>query len=143
YELNYSNTPLDFAVYHEYPRMIELLIRYSRDVWNLTFVGALDRLREVLSAEPRLAKTSWQTTPLFGLPEDEHAALEIAKLFLKHGADAKFCGKKDGSTAADVARKRGMRQVAALLDAAAGSGASDESAQRTHLLELYEQLARD
>ena len=26
YELNYNNTPLDFAVYHDYPRMIELLI---------------------------------------------------------------------------------------------------------------------
>ena len=36
YELNYNNTPLDFAVYHDYPRMIELLTPKSRDVWNLT-----------------------------------------------------------------------------------------------------------
>ena len=39
YELNYSNTPLDFAVYHEYPRMIDLLRPHSRDVWNLTAIG--------------------------------------------------------------------------------------------------------
>jgi ankyrin repeat protein len=143
YELNYSNTPLDFAVYHEYPRMIELLSRHSRDVWNLTFIGDADRLREVVTAEPRLAKVSWQTTPLFWLPEDEGEALEIAKLFLEHGADPNFRSQKDGSTAAEVARKRGLRQVAALLDAA-GSGVADpERARREHLLTVYEQLAQD
>jgi ankyrin repeat protein len=143
YELNYSNTPLDFAVYHEYPRMIDLLTSHSRDVWNLTTVGDVDRLREVIQAEPGLAKVSWQSTPLFWLPEDEHKALEIVKLFLEHGADPNFRSNKDGSTAADVARKRGMRQVAALLEAA-GSGAPDqESARRQHMLATYEQLARD
>ena len=133
YELNYSNTPLDFAVYHEYSRMIDLLRRHSRDVWNLAFIGDVDRLREVVTAEPRLAKVSWQTTPLFWLPEDEHKALEIAKLLVEHGADANFRSSKDGSTAADVARKRGMRQVAEFLDAA--------GARREHLLTVYEQLA--
>jgi len=118
YELNYNNTPLDFAVYHEYPRMIELLRRHSRDVWNLTFLGDIDRLREILTVEPRLAKVSWETTPLFWLPEDEDRALGIAKLFLEHGADPDFRSKKDGSTAAEVARKRGMRRVAALLEGA-------------------------
>jgi ankyrin repeat protein len=120
YELNYSNTPLDFAVYYEHTRMIELLSRHSRDVWNLTFVGAVDRLREVLAANTRLAKVSWQATPLFWLPEDERKAIEIAQLFLDHGADPTFRSQKDGSTAAEIARKRGMHRVAALLDAAAG-----------------------
>src|SRR2546425_4943623 len=45
YELNYNNTPLDFAVYHEYPRLVDLLSRHSRDVWNLAFIGDVDRLR--------------------------------------------------------------------------------------------------
>ncbi len=130
YEQNYNNTPLDFAVYHDYPRMIELLIPHSRDVWNLTFVGALDRLREVLSAEPQRAKVSWQTTPLFQLPEDEHKALEIAKLFLEHDADPTFRSKNDGSTAADVARKRGMHQVAALLEPPATPARTTEEYQR-------------
>ena len=86
YERNYSNTPMDFAVYHEYPRMIDLLRRHSRDVWNLVSIGAVERLREVVEAEPRLAKVTWQTTPLFRLPDDEQKAMEIARLFLGHGA---------------------------------------------------------
>ncbi|HET8549711.1 MAG TPA: ankyrin repeat domain-containing protein, partial [Bryobacteraceae bacterium] len=143
YELNYSNTPLDFAVYHEYPRMIDLLRPHSRDVWNLTFIGDIGRLREILPAEPRLAKVSWQTTPLFWLPEDEHKALEIARLFLEHGADASYRNRKDGSTAAEVARKRGMRAVADLLDAAASGAPEGETARREHLLNVYEQLAQD
>ena len=138
YELNYNNTPLDFAVYHDYPRMIELLIPHSRDVWNLTFVGALHRLRDVLTAEPHLAKVSWQTTPLFQLPEDEQNALEIAELFLEHGADPAFRSKNDGSTAAGVARKRGMRQVAALLEPPAIGRATP-----ARTAEEYQRVARD
>ena len=143
YELNYSNTPLDFAVYLEYPRMIDLLRPHSRDVWNLTAVGDLERLREIIPADPRLAKISWQTTPLFWLPEDEHKALEIVRLFLEHGADPDFRSKKDGSTAADIARRRGMHRVAALLDAARGNVPDDPAARREHLLATYEQLAHD
>lgn len=143
YELNYSNTPLDFAVYYEHARMIELLSRHSRDVWNLAFTGNVERLREVFTAEPRLAKVSWQNTPLFWLPEDEDKALEIAKLFLEHGADASFRSQKDGSTAADVARKRGMHRVAAVLDTAGGGASDDGGARREHLLAVYEQLAQD
>jgi ankyrin repeat protein len=143
YELNYSNTPLDFAVYYEYSRMIDLLRPHSRDVWNLATVGDVERLREIIPAEPRLAKVSWQNTPLFWLPDDEHKALEIAKLFLEHGADPNFRSKKDGSTAAGVARKRGMHQLAALLDSAGGGVADDDAARREHMLATYEQLARD
>ncbi|MGH9658066.1 MAG: ankyrin repeat domain-containing protein, partial [Bryobacteraceae bacterium] len=135
YELKYSCTPLDFAVYHDYRSMIELLSRHSRDVWNLTLIGAVDRLREIVPAEPRLATVSSQTTPLFSLPEDEDQALEIVTLFLEHGADPNFRSGKDGSTAADVARQRGMRRVAARLD--------DAAVRVQPLLSVYEQLARD
>lgn len=117
YELNYRNTPLDFAVHHDHTRMIELLSRHSRDVWNLTFIGAIDRLRDVIGADPRLATISWQRTPLFWLPENEEKALEIVQLFLEHGADPAFRDQKDGLTAAEIARRRGMHRVAALLDA--------------------------
>ena len=143
YELNYSNTPLDFAVYYDYARMIDLLRPHSRDVWNLTPIGAIERLREIIPSDPRLAKVSWQTTPLFWLPEDEDKALEIARLFLEHGADPNFRSKKDGSTAADIARQRGMHRVADLLDAARGEVPDDDTARREHLLATYEQLAHD
>ena len=143
YELNYGNTPLDFAVYHEYPRMIDLLRRHSRNVWNLTFIGDVDRLRDVIASEPSLAKVSSQTTPLFWLPEDEHKALEIAKLFLEHGADPNFRSSNDGSTAAEVARKRGMRQVAAVLEFAAGTAPAPPPGSWTRTAAEYEQAARD
>ncbi len=117
-ESNWNNTPLDFAVYHEHTRMIELLSRHSRDVWNLTFTGKVERLREVLAAEPRLATLAWQTTPLFWLPEDEAKALKIIELFLEHGADARFRRETDGTTAADVASRRGLQRAARRLDQA-------------------------
>jgi len=117
-ETQWDNTPLDFAVYHEHPRLIELLGRHSRDVWNLTFTGSAARLREVLAAEPALARVTRQTTPLFWLPEEEGVAMEIVRLFLSHGADASFRAV-DGTTAADAARKRGMHDIAAFLDGCA------------------------
>src|SRR5262249_34688123 len=143
YEQSYSNTPLDFAVYFEHTRMIELLCRHSRDVWNLVGLGEADRLRELIPAEPHLAKVSGQTTPLFWLPEDEQKAIEIAKLLLEHGADPGFRSTQNGSTAAEVARKRGMLEVAAILESAAGGDAGAADARRQHLIDTYEQLARD
>jgi ankyrin repeat protein len=139
YELNHSNTPLDFAVWAEHQQMIDLLRPHSRDVWNLVAIGAIERLREIIAADPRLAKISWQTTPLFWLAEDERQAAEIVKLFLAHGADASFRSKKDGSTAAEVARKRGLGEAAELLEAAT---AMTES-RSEYLLREYNQLARD
>jgi len=48
------------------------------------------------------------------MPGDEAQALEIAKLFLAHGADPSIRNKQ-GQTAADLARKRGLDEVAELL----------------------------
>jgi hypothetical protein len=97
------------------PRTIELLSRSSRDVWALSFTGNVARLREVLTAEPRLARlVGSESTPLMWLPGDEARALEIARLFLAHGADPSI-RNKHGQTAADLARKRGLDEVADLL----------------------------
>src|SRR5262249_49604129 len=140
YELNYSNTPLDFATWNESSRMIDVLRPHSRDVWNLTTIGDLDRLREIIPAEPKLAKVSWQTTPPFWLPEDEEKALVIVRLFLEYGADASFRSKHDGTIAADIARNRGMLRVAALLESAAGGALQDGGNEQ--LLREYEQVAQ-
>ena len=91
--------------------------RVSRDVWTLVPAGKLDRLREVLTAEPRLATVSWEGgTPLFSLPDDEDRAAEIVELFLAHGADPSF-RRRDGTTAAQIARARGLDAAAELLAA--------------------------
>jgi ankyrin repeat protein len=110
-------TPLWFAVWGQRPRTIELLSRLSRDVWALSFTGNVARLREVLTAEPRLARlTGSETTPLMWLPGDEACAKQIVELFLAHGADPTV-RNKDGLTAADLAAKRGLDEAADLLRA--------------------------
>ena len=84
-------------------------------VWSLTFTGNVERLREVLSAEPERAKAAGDGgTPLMWLPGDEARATEIVELFLAHGADPTV-RNKDGQAAADLARKRGLDEVANLL----------------------------
>ena len=115
-ETNWGNTPLDAAVYSQSLRMIELLGQVSRDVWNLTFTGKLERLREVLATEPQLATVSstHYGTPLMFLPEDESRALDVIELLVAKGADPSI-RNGDGHTAADRAERRGLFRAAELL----------------------------
>jgi ankyrin repeat protein len=117
-ESNYGSVALGWASYFQQSRMIELLGRHSRDVWALTHAGRVDRLREVLREEPALARVSSSEghTPLMWLPDDAGAALEIAGLLLDAGADPAR-RNAEGLTAADVATRRGLDEVAALLQA--------------------------
>ena len=129
-------TPLWWAMWGQRQRMVELLSAYSRDVWALSFTGNVARLREVLSAEPRLATlVGAETTPLMWLPEDEARAIEIVELFLAHGADPSI-KDKEGQMAADRAEKRGMLEVAAILR-------SDASPPSRPTLGHYEKIAED
>jgi ankyrin repeat protein len=115
----HDGTPLWWAMWGQRPRTMELLSRFSRDVWVLSFTGNVERLREVLTAEPRLARlTGSGMTPLMWLPGDEARAKEIVELFLAHGADPTI-RNKDGLTAADLASKRGLDEAAELLRAQA------------------------
>ncbi len=117
-DANHGNTPLGWAVYGKKQGTIELLSRVSRDVFELTWIGAVERLQELLSAEPGLARiVSGGHTPLMWLPDDDDRATEIARLLLAHGADPSL-RNKEGETAADRARQRGLDQIADLLDAA-------------------------
>jgi len=115
-ETNWGNSPLDFARYFQLTRMIDLLAPYSRDLWSLAFCGKVDRLRELLTADRSLA--SWVlpngVTPLMRLPDDEKKAREIVELFLANGADPSL-RNDEGLTAADIAERRGMDEIATLL----------------------------
>jgi len=147
-ETCWGAAPIGWAAHGDRVEMIELLSHFSRNVWTLAFRGYLDRLREVLAAEPELAKAVAKDgiTPLWWLPDDEAKALEIVNLFMSHGADPSL-RSKEGRTAADWASKRGMRDVAVVLAAAAAERpARDDavSAERADQgLELYENLAKD
>jgi ankyrin repeat protein len=118
-ESRWSNTPLGGAMYAQHEPMIQLLSRYSRDLWELAHHGDVDRVREVLRTEPERAKGVWDGhTPLMWLaPDDEAKAIEVAKLLLAHGADPNLVSK-DGESAADRAERLGMFQLAELLRSA-------------------------
>jgi ankyrin repeat protein len=119
-ESNWGNTPLGAAAYAQHAPMIALLTPKSRDVWELTQVGALERLRDILDEKPERARVTWNGhTPLMWLPpDDEHRAMEIARLLISHGADPGLVNN-DGMTAADRAERLAMYDVAAFLRVAA------------------------
>ncbi len=120
-ETSHGNVPLGWASFFQQARMVDLLGRYSRDVWALTYAGRVERLRDVLREEPALArKTSSEgNTPLMWLPSDAAAAFEIASLLVEHGADP-TPGNVQGLSAADIATTRGLDDVAERLRSAGG-----------------------
>ncbi|MFY9558094.1 MAG: ankyrin repeat domain-containing protein [Blastocatellia bacterium] len=114
-ETNWNNTPLDHAMYGNLQRMVEFLSRFTRDVFRLTWIGNIQRLREVLSEEPDLAKVNDDgNTPLMWVPEDETRAKEIVELLVAYGADPAITNT-EGLTAADCAERRGLYDVAEFL----------------------------
>jgi len=95
--------------------MIELLGRASSNIWELTSCGQVERLRELLRANPALARVGGDNnTPLMWLPDDEARAIEVAELLLSNGADPTI-RNREGLTAADCAEKRGLYAAADLL----------------------------
>ncbi len=97
--------------------MAAFLAPLSRDVLNLVYLGMKERLAELFAAEPALANfasPTFGTTPLFVLPDDEEEALEMTEFLLAHGADPSL-RNKEGVTAEEAARKRGLVDAADLM----------------------------
>jgi hypothetical protein len=119
-ESTFGGTPLGWAAHGDQVEMVDFLSRRSRDIAPLCFRGYLDRLREVLAEDPRRAQVVGRDgyTPLWWLPDDEVKAMQAVELLLAAGADPR-ARSNNGETAADRARRRGMRKVAARLDQAA------------------------
>lgn len=55
-DANWDGTPIGWAAYGSRVEMVEFLSRYSKNVWTLAFRGYVNRLREILLAEPDLAR---------------------------------------------------------------------------------------
>jgi len=114
-ETRHGITPLWGAIWGQRKRIIDFLRPRTRDVWSLAFIGDVDRLRQVLSVDPKLATSCGENeTPLMWLPPDDTSAMAVAEMFLAGGADPNVKNGQ-GKTAADLAGIRGLARVAGLL----------------------------
>jgi ankyrin repeat protein len=115
-EENYGGTPFGNASHFLHRKVMDFLAPLTKDVWNLTYNGYVDRLREVLAEDPRRAQVDWnEWSPLLWLPpHDEDIALETVKLFVHHGADP-HRRDSNGVAPVDRAQALGMTRVAEYL----------------------------
>lgn len=114
---SFGGGAMGYAAHFDRREIAAFLSPLSRDVIELTYLGMADRLRQLFAEEPRLANAAslkWGTTPLFCLPDDEDAAVEMTTLLIAHGADPTL-KNKDGLTAEQAARKRGLIDAADLI----------------------------
>lgn len=109
--------PLGFAAHFGRREIGAFLAPLSRDVFDLAHLGMTERLQELFAEDPVLANAvdpRAGITPLFCLPEDDDEAVEITRLLLSHGADPSLANR-DGLTAEQVARRRGLTEAADLM----------------------------
>lgn len=120
-EHKWKGTPLSWAVVLGRPHMAERLAPLSRDVRALASLADRARLEAVLASESALANHRLEVedapTPLFCLPDDEDAAMDIAEILLRHGADPSARNRHDQSPA-QMARRRGLDDAADLIEEA-------------------------
>jgi ankyrin repeat protein len=109
---------IGFAAHFERREIAAILAPLSRDVHNLTTLGMKQRLRELFADEPALVnnrRAQSGMTPLFMLPNDEDAALEMTAFLIDHGADPTIANAA-GTTAIQAARARGLLDAAELME---------------------------
>ncbi|HEY4101226.1 MAG TPA: ankyrin repeat domain-containing protein [Gemmatimonadales bacterium] len=120
---NYHNTALGAAQHFRLESMINYLSGVSRDIWELVYLGKIERVRELIAENPDLAQCRSATqTPLMWLPvDDEACAVDLATLLMANGADPRIVNH-DGRTAADIAERNGMTRLGKLLRAGPAHG---------------------
>lgn len=116
-ETTWQGTPISNATYSGSRRVIDFLSRHSRDIGTLTFNGKVERVRELIEADPALARTTGDgASLLFWLPrDDESRAVAIARLLLEHGADPSVTDEH-GKSPTERAERLAMFELARLLE---------------------------
>jgi len=113
---DYQATPLGHGVFWKNRAVIDLIAPLSRDPHELAWAGRAERLRAVLAEQPALAdaRNPRGMTPLFTLPDDEEAAVQVVEVLLDFGADRR-ARNAEGETPEQAARRRGLDEVVDLL----------------------------
>jgi ankyrin repeat protein len=109
---------MGFAAHFDRREIAAFLAPLSRDVHNLTYLGFKDRLAELFAADPDLVNARharFGCTPLFVLPADEDAAMDMAAFLLDHSADPSIKNPDDGLTAEESLRRHGLIALADFL----------------------------
>jgi len=117
-ERKWRGTPMSWAVVTGRRHVAAHLAPITRDVRALAMTGRVDRLAAVLHDEPGLATHRLvdhdSPTPLFCLPDNESAAVEVVRLLLANSADLSVRNRV-GKSAEEVARFRGLDEAAEMM----------------------------
>ncbi len=118
-EPRFQGTALSWAVVLEQHEVATALVPRSRDIRALSRLGEVERLRDVLQAEPALAQVMLHgveaPTALFCFADDDETAADVTRLLLSSGADGAVRDAQ-GRTAAQVARTKGLEHTADVLE---------------------------
>ncbi|WID98060.1 hypothetical protein QO058_07410 [Bosea vestrisii] len=118
-ERRYGSTPLGWARHQGASAAQIYLASRSHDIEALCQAGEIERLETLFAEAPVLANASARSgePPLFCLPDDDTSACDLVEFLLAAGSDPK-ARNKQGLTPAQAARKRGLLDTAARLEAA-------------------------
>uniref|UniRef100_UPI002FC70689 ankyrin repeat domain-containing protein n=1 Tax=Bosea sp. (in: a-proteobacteria) TaxID=1871050 RepID=UPI002FC70689 len=120
-ERRFGATPLGWAHHQGASAAQMLLAAHSRDIGALCRAGEGERLEALFAGDPSFANAPTRSgePPLFCLPDDDAGATDLAEFLLVAGADRQ-ARNAAGLTPAEAARRRGLLDTAALLEAPAG-----------------------
>lgn len=118
-ERRYGSTPLGWARHQSASAAQIYLASRSSDIQALCEAAEIERLEALFAETPALANAPARSgePPLFCLPDDDTSACDLVEFLLAAEADP-AARNGEGLTPAQAARKRGLLDTAALLQAA-------------------------